>query len=393
MVALLPGFFRRVTLLAAALVLSVSVVACGAKPIRPRLTGLPRTGPPVTVGVNTDITWGIPPAAVRQEIQLMRRARLTWVRATVDLSGFESSAPGQIDWSYMRPLDRAVREARRAGLQVLIEADRTPYWASADPHKYTNSSGEHWDDYWAYRNPADYGRIMADLVRHFRPMGVRAFELWNEPNFPRFWPSGVNAAAYTQLLKAAYPAIKRVDPKATVVMGGLSNIGVYQYLQALYRAGAARYYDVANFHIYPQGNPPDCHLGAGGRPAQNSFCLLDGLRREMLANGDDKPAILTELGWSTCSSSQCVSQQQQAQYLKSAFKLLSDREYSWIPAVFIYAMRDVATFTSTATWGSSLGLVTKDMRAKPAYATVRSIATRALAASKLASLGELVPTV
>ena len=43
-----------------------------------------------------------------------------------------------------------------------------------------------------------------------------------------------------------------------VLEGGLSNKDSYAYLQALYAAGARGSYDVANFHVYPGGDPGDC---------------------------------------------------------------------------------------------------------------------------------------
>jgi polysaccharide biosynthesis protein PslG len=361
----------------AVLTLAAATASCGPKITRPPHLGQPRPGPAVAVGVNTDITWGIPWTDVTREVALMRRAHVMWVRASVDLSGVEPSRPGQFNPAYMGPLDRVIRAARAAGLQILMEPDRTPYWASADPGRHTNRSGLHWNPYWTYNNPQDYARVVADLVRHFKRMGVHTYELWNEPNYPRFWPSGVNAWAYTKLLATAYPAVKTADPKATVVMGGLSNLGAYNYLHDMYRAGAARFYDVANFHLYPAGNPASCTVRANGRATAVSFCLLDELRSEMLAHGDHKPVVITEIGWSTCTSSHCVSQQAQATYLTTTFRLLNDRAYAWVDAVFVYAMRDLASASSNATWGTGLGLVTKDLIAKPAYAAVSDASQRA----------------
>ena len=51
---------------------------------------------------------------------------------------------------------------------------------------------------------------------------VHHWEIWNEPNYWRFWLPQPDVGAYTTLLKQAYAAIKAVDPAATVMVGGLT---------------------------------------------------------------------------------------------------------------------------------------------------------------------------
>jgi hypothetical protein len=333
------------------------------------------------VGVNPDITWGIPQSEVGHEVSLIKAAGVTWVRASIDLSGAEYAGPGQLNTSYLNSIDYAISTARSAGLNVLLELDRTPYWTSADPHKYTDSSGMHWNHYWKYANPQDYANIVSDVVNHYKGMGVHAYEVWNEPNNPSFWPSGVNAADYTELLKAAYPAIKAADPSATVAMAGLMTGGSYEFLQGMYDAGARGSYDVANFHIYPGGDPTQCARDSSGRPSVNSFCLLEGLRSEMAANGDSSPVWVTELGWSTCSQSYCVTAQQQASYVVSAYQLLNNAKYSYVQNTFLYQMRDLYWETSNSSWESSLGLFNRDWTPKPAYAALQAVGTGAVTGS------------
>jgi hypothetical protein len=329
------------------------------------------------VGVNPDITWGISQSEVVREVALIKAAGVTTVRASVDLSGAEYAGPGQLNMSYLNSIDYDIATARSAGLNVLLEFDRTPYWASADPSKYTDSSGGlHWNPYWKYSNPQDYANIVGELVNHFKGMGVNDYEIWNEPNNPSFWPSGVNAAEYTELLKDAYPAVKAADPSATVLTGGLMDQGsTYQYLQEMYNAGARGSYDVASFHIYPGGDPTQCAHESNGRPSESSFCLLEGLRAEMTANGDSSPVWVTELGWSTCTQSDCVTPQQQASYMISAYKLLSTPKYSFVQSAFFYQMRDLYWETSNTSWESSLGMFNRDWTPKPSYAALQAIGT------------------
>ena len=67
--------------------------------------------------------------------------------------------------------------------------------------------------------PGDYARFAAAAARHYAPLGVQAFEIWNEPNTSASW-TNPSPAAYARVLKAAYPAIKAVDPSGIVVHRG-----------------------------------------------------------------------------------------------------------------------------------------------------------------------------
>lgn len=319
---------------------------------------------PREIGINSDITWGVPAADVSTEVAMMKYAGVKWIRATVDLGGAEPLGPGRLDRRYLRSVDRAIRTARAAGLNVEMEFDRAPYWASADPARTSVGGSERWRPYWTYREPQDYGRIVADLVRRYSPMGVHAFELWNEPNNPRFWPSGVNAADYVLLLRAGYSAVKSVDPSATVAMGGLMPQGAVAYLGELYISGARGAYNVANFHIYPQAAP--CS-GAG-------MCLLDALHAEMVDHGDSAPAWITELGWSTCDSGPCVSRDHQASYVSDTFRLLTLPRYAWIQQTFLYQLRDLLGTTAPGDWESNLGVLSRSLDPKPAYQALEAAA-------------------
>lgn len=83
-------------------------------------------------------------------------------------------------------------------------------------------------------------------------VGVRHWEIWNEPDFDSFW--GGTVEAYYRLLEVAYKTIKTVDPQATVVLGGLAFYEEPNWLPQLLRlAGgdpAQTYFDVLSLHHY-----------------------------------------------------------------------------------------------------------------------------------------------
>src|SRR5690606_36487906 len=66
---------------------------------------------------------------------------------------------------------------------------------------------EQMGDYPAYIN------AIAEFVGGVAALGADAIEVWNEPNMDREWPADmINGATYTQLLAAAYNAIKSANP-------------------------------------------------------------------------------------------------------------------------------------------------------------------------------------
>ena len=114
---------------------------------------------------------------------------------------------------------------------------------------------------------------------------IREWQIWNEPNFPYYWPVRPFAPSYVALLKAAHAAVHRADPGAKIVLAGMPN-DAWEYLQKIYNVrGAAGAFDVASVHPYTV------------KPA-NVILFLQKMRQVMKRNGDArKPLIVTEMGW------------------------------------------------------------------------------------------------
>lgn len=69
-------------------------------------------------------------------------------------------------------------------------------------------------------DPQKFAAFAEATARHFAGR-VDAWEIWNEPNAGwRFWHPREDGGAYAQLLVAAYAAIKRGNPRATVLTAG-----------------------------------------------------------------------------------------------------------------------------------------------------------------------------
>jgi hypothetical protein len=331
--------------------------------------------PGLGVGAVGDITWGTSPADIDTTVSSMAAAGIGWVRANVAWSGAEPDAKGVLNQAWLLQVDYAVTRARAAGIQVLMPiADGVPYWASADPTKYRDGSGNHWNKYWRPTNPADYADFVGSMVTRYQALGVHTYEVWNEPNTATFWPSGPSATEYVQVLAAAYPAIKAADPSATVVLGGLSK-NDYDYLAQLYTAGAAPYFDAVAVHPYTGiVDPTWCWNEAGTtKLAKDAFCGIEEVRRTMVAAGDSaKTMWLTEFGWSTNTGAYGVSETVQADFLVKAMNKIRS-SYPFVQGAFWYNFRNNFWLNnSPADYEANLGLLRVDFSAKPAYTALQS---------------------
>ncbi len=139
------------------------------------------------------------------------------------------------------------------------------------------------------------------------------FEVWNEPNTDGFWRPRQDARAYAALLQAVYPAVKRANPKATVV--GCTLAGLDEaFLDGVAKAGGLQYMDAISVHTYCTPASPE---GRG---------IFDEVRRfsrraEALA-GRHLPVWITEMGWPTQEGGG-VSELRQAEMVARSYFLTS----------------------------------------------------------------------
>lgn len=224
-------------------------------------------------------------------------------------------------------------------------------------------------------DPATYARISAEFAAALRGT-VSAYEIWNEPDDTPFWATP-DPAAYANLLRTAYPAIKAADPAAAVVTGGLV-ANDYDFVQALYANGAKGSFDALGIHTDTAcltTDPREYYRDPNGRIGRYSFTGYREVRQTMLANGDDKPIWMTEMGWSTtdaiCNVGQRagtkaggVSAAQQADFLTKAYGCLANDPY--VTQAIWFSLADVDS--SSPNYDKRLGLADQALNPKPAFA-------------------------
>jgi hypothetical protein len=199
-----------------------------------------------------------------------------WVREDFQFSRIQPQG-GAFDWSWH---DRAVELFAARGVEVVgLLNGPTPGWASG-------RGGASF----APPDPLAFARFAQAAAARYRGK-VRYWQVWNEPDNARYWQPAPSPAAYAELLKAAYPAIKAGNPDAQVIAAGLvAPQPAAGFLQQLHAAGAWGAFDIIAVHPYtdPLG-PEDGQIDVAGVGAVRGFADSVG----------PKPIWATEFGWST----------------------------------------------------------------------------------------------
>jgi len=214
---------------------------------------------------------------------------------------------------------------------VIMSVDSTPCWASSAPSALLAAckpGSETEANSWPPNDPANFGAFVAYLAKRYGTQ-LAAIEVWNEPDQANedYLAGPSKPERYAALLRAAYPAIKAVNPSIPVLAGSLvGSNGVF--LRALYAAGIKGYYNGLAVHYY------NLTLGS-----------LRSIHEVQLANGDTTPLWLDEFGWSSCWPAQsieqeqaCVTPQLQASNLANTYRALVHTP--WVAAAVMYKLQD-----------------------------------------------------
>lgn len=287
----------------------------------------------------------------RAALQRLRQTGFGWVRQRLDW-GLLEPAPGHYAWQIS---DELLQEIRAAGLVPVIVLDGSPAWARApiDVTPTANSLAPPAD-------PATFARFVAAFARRYRD-NLRYYQLWDEPNIAPHWGNRmIEPVAYAQLLKAVVPALRAADPDAVILAAALAPtsdrghlaIDEVYFLQRLYAAGAAPYFDIVAAQPFGFGYTPD-----DGRiqPDLLNFQRITLLRRAMIAAGDGaKPIWAVRYGWNTAVPSpwRTVSVANQIAFATRALTI-AQQQWPWLTAM-AWAIDQPAAPSDDPSWGFAL---------------------------------------
>lgn len=288
-----------------------------------------------------------------QQLDAMKAAGITSVRVDASWYNTQANGPDSYNWT---PLDNVMSSIQKVGLTADLIIDGCPPWAAV--------SGAAGNMFAQPASSAEFANWAAAVAKRYSSKGAEYFEIWNEPNNPAFWAPKPDPAAYTADLKAAYAAIKSVDPAAIVLTGGLApqadssnSYAALTFLEDMYADGAQGSFDGVGFHPYTYPQDPDT-FNAGLAWSQMSE-TNPSVRSIMSAHGDSAKKIwITEFGAPTGSGG--VSETQQSDELTQAIALV--KQSSWVGSFYMYTWEDGGTDT--------FGLLNADGTQKSAYAAV-----------------------
>jgi len=199
-------------------------------------------------------------------------------------------------------------------------------------------------------NPSAYAAFAASLAARYGSR-LAAIEIWNEPDQSNedYFAGPDKARRYTALVRAAYPAVKRVDPTLPVLAGSLvGSNGLF--LDLLYADGMKGFYDGLSVHFY-----------------NLTVASLHSIRAVQLAHGDSAPLWLDEFGWTSCwghalvqEEQGCVTRSVQATDLRTSFSEFAQLPY--VAAAVVYKLQDSP--------GEDFGVLDAGAHRKPSFAAL-----------------------
>lgn len=310
----------------------------------------PQLAPTPFLGINIALEQATP-AQRRAALQRLRHQGFEWVRQRLDWGHLEP-APGHMLWQLS---DGLLQDMIVAGLVPVIVLDGSPAWARApdDVAPTANPLAPPAD-------PATFARFVAAFAARYQH-SLRYYQLWDEPNIAPHWGNRrIEPVAYAQLLKAVVPVLRAADPDAVVITAALAPtrdrghlaIDEVYFLQRLYAAGAAPFFDVVAAQPFGFGDTPD---DGRARPDRLNFQRVRLLRSAMLAAGDGhKPIWAVRYGWNTAAHSpwRTVSAADQMAFATRALTL-AHQQWPWLTAM-AWAIDQPAAPLTDPQWGFAL---------------------------------------
>jgi hypothetical protein len=231
----------------------------------------------------------------------------------------------------------------------------------------------------AMQTVAEYQKFVAECICRWGNH-IDLWEIWNEPNYRRFWITPPNPAEYVSLLRETAQTIKSLQPKAEIVIGGIiaqdgiqifgfprRQFGEMDYYKKILELGAAGLFDFANFHPYPA----DSYFSFRSL----SYFLdtishrIEQIVKTALEISPGHPVIISEFGISPTLTFR-LNQNDIAQIYWSCIKTCNKLESPFA----LWTLTDFNDpFYSRWNPEKSFGLLTYDLEPKPVYKKLKEL--------------------
>ena len=338
----------------------------------PKDEDTPRRSPPPRdfFGIVSEDVFAGDPDYRRRNLDRQVATGIGLVRQPFRWSQIEK-APGEYDFVYY---DEYVAALAERGMELLPTLFEPPPFRSSAPARGRKRGT------YPPKRFSDMGDFAAAVARRYGPRGtlwsdrpglrrkpIRAWQVWNEPNLPAYWPTGPDPKEYARLLEQTSEAIRAVDPEAEIVTAGLpeSRLGIpfADFVSGMYEAGADAAFDTLAIHSFAED--------------ERGVLASVGGARDLLERFDEEAKIwVTELGWASDGpkSAFTVGFDGQAERIRRSLAALAERrEDLGIRGVVYFNWKDAEPYPGgTDFWGLHTGLLDIDGRPKPALAAFRA---------------------
>jgi hypothetical protein len=272
------------------------------------------------------------------DLKQMRKIKVRTLRLNVAWSAVERQ-PGKFTWP-----DRQILSLADHGIRPVITVGWTPGWATRSGSSATPPIRGDAKKAWR--------KFLKKLVRRYKrngvlwrehpdvsPKPVKAWQIWNEPNLPKYLDSKKAPKDYAKLIKISDKAISKADRRAKTVLAGLTGnpkkkkLRPEKFIKKFLKARKVkRRFDAAAIHPY-------------GKNYKQFKSRVKKFRKAMKKRGAKKKGIwLTETGWGSEKDSRFDSNKGtkgQARLLKKSFKLAMEKRKKWnIDRVYWFHWRD-----------------------------------------------------
>ncbi len=296
-------------------------------------------------GVNVFLEQEADPAKRALAVQMAAEAGFHWLRQEFPWEDIEIHAKGDFEDRRHEPYrsawekyDHIVDLAEAQGLELIVRLSNPPNWSRAEGDAVGTYAPP--DDY------QDYADFVSAVVSRYRGR-VTYFQLWNEPNiYPEWGVYPISPEAYTELLRVGATAARIANPDVVIIAGALAatidlspsasapanSLNDMLFLQRMYDAGAAPYFDIMAMQGYGlYSGPTDRRM----QPRVINFSRPRFIRDVMVVNGDgNKPIWISEMNWNAAPEDVDprygrVTLQKQADYLPAAYARIQ-ADWPWV---------------------------------------------------------------
>ncbi len=177
------------------------------------------------------LCWSV--SSYPKQVPFVKNLGIPWVRTLINWRFFEPKQ-GERNWG---PTDKAMKVLEENEMNIMATLGHTASWA----HNL-------------YRYPGGW-QLFADHAARCveRYPKVKVWEVWNEADYQTDVFGPRPGEGFAEMLKAAYPAMKKANPKALIAIGGLTGGNEAEkrlspFYEQVTAAGGLPYFDMINIH-------------------------------------------------------------------------------------------------------------------------------------------------